>query len=928
MANASHDSPRYVVGIDLGTTHTVVACADTERRGKTEIELFPIEQLVAPGEVAARPLLPSVRYHPAKGELSETDTRLPWRETSPANMCLAVLGEWARALGAKSHGRLVTSAKSWLSHPAVDRTAPILPWGAPDDVPKVSPVEASASYLAHVRSAWNYRLPDFPLERQELVVTVPASFDEGARALTLEAGRLAGLDSVRLLEEPQAACYDWLWQHRKTLRKQLEGVRLILVCDVGGGTTDFTLIRVDDGDEAPRLTRIGVGNHLMLGGDNVDLTLAHWVEKRLDLGGRRFSASELAQLVDQCRGAKERLLGAEAPDSATVTLLGGGARMVGGARSVTVGREDILALVVDGFFPLVAMSELPERRRGGVVEFGLPYAADPAISRHAAAFLAQHHQLATEATGESDPVPDVVLLNGGVFRSPTIVKRMMDLVGSWGPRQPKQLRNDRPDQAVAFGAVAYALARRGLNLQKIEGGSARSYFVLVDTDRSNARHGVCVLPRGSEEGREIALIDRSFLLKLGQPIRFSLFSSIEDAEYQPGDVVAIDPDQFLELPPLAVAFERETGKPGKEQAVRLVASMTEVGTLDLRCVATDDSDRSWTVEFLLRPGGRSEPTVGESPHPRLGEAQEHIERIFGKKVKNVEPKAVKGLRSSLERLLGSRESWDTALCRSLFARLLEGLPHRRRSVDHERLWLNLVGYCLRPGFGYPLDDWRVDQLWSIYPQGLQFINESQNWAEWWTLWRRIAGGLGADSQARVFADLAEFINPALARRGNLVAVAKKRSYEDMVRLSGSLERLSAEVKVELGGWLLERLQKSGEPPESWWALGRVGARVPFHGSTHNVVPRDTAEQWIARLLTGDWRKNPAVAFAVMLIARMSGDRERDIDPTVRERVLIQLKGAKAPDSWLNLVDRVQELDVAEEKRIFGEALPPGLQLVV
>ncbi len=319
MPDTPHPSSRYLIGIDLGTTHTVVAYTDTTQGANLKIQVFNIEQLVAPGEILARPLLPSVRYHPASGEIAELDTRLPWSEDR--SNIRPIVGELARLLGAKTHGRTITSAKSWLSHAAVDRTAPILPWGATEGVEKVSPVEASASYLAHLRAAWNRRFPDAPLERQEIVVTVPASFDEASRSLTLEAAQLAGLGDVRLLEEPQAACYDWVFRNRKNLAKQLAGVRLLLVVDVGGGTTDLTLIKVEPGAEEPALTRIGVGDHLMLGGDNLDLTLAHIVEHRL-VRDRRLSAAELSQVVEQCRNAKEQLLGDDAPAAASITLLG------------------------------------------------------------------------------------------------------------------------------------------------------------------------------------------------------------------------------------------------------------------------------------------------------------------------------------------------------------------------------------------------------------------------------------------------------------------------------------------------------------------------------------------------------------------------------------------------------------------------------
>lgn len=926
MSPVSHAYSRYLVGIDLGTTHTVVAYADLSLGPKTTIEIFEIEQLIGAGMVAAKPLLPSVRYHPAPGELSEADTRLPWPQ--PEDPAHPVLGEWARALGAKSQGRLVASAKSWLSHGAVDRTAAILPWGAPEDVIKISPVEASASYLTHVRNAWNHHFPSHPLESQEIIVTVPASFDEAARTLTLEAARLAGLTDPHLVEEPQAACYDWLWRHRESLRKDLAGVRLLLIVDVGGGTTDLTLIKVETGQGQPELTRIGVGNHLMLGGDNMDLTLAHVIEKRLVGADQRLSAAELSQLVEQCRTAKELLLADEGPASLSVTLLGSGARLIGAARSTELSRAEVDSIVLDGFFPRVALEDVPDRKRSGVVEFGLPYAADPAISKHLAAFLAQHRQAARDAVGpDAPPIPDAVLLNGGVFRSDVIARRMLDQLGAWRGGHIKCLANDRPDRAVAHGAVAYALARHGLAIRRIGGGSARSYFLLIESE-DQCRLAVCLLPRGCEEGHEQVLTTRTFALRLGQAVRFHLVSSTDDTVYSPGDLVEIDDEHFAPLPPLAVAFGESNQGSRIEVPVQLAAVLTEVGTIKIQCVSLDPDHRRWDVEFQLRQP-LAAPTViaKHGRHPRVSEACESIRQVFGKKSKDFDAKKIKGLRTELEKLLGKRDDWDTTLLRELYAALLAGLPHRRRSADHERVWLNLTGYCLRPGFGFPLDDWRVEQVWSTYEQGIQFVHETQNWNEWWTLWRRIAGGLDETAQRTLFTALADYIDPDKAKRGNLAMVAKKRGFEDMLRLAAVLERLPVQDKIHLGDWLLQRLVKPGEPAETSWALGRVGARIPFYGSAHSVVPRDIAEAWLEKLLALDWKKLSHAAFAVTLIARMSGDRGRDIAPELRREILMRLRAIKAPESWVGMVREVQELQESDVRRVFGEVLPPGLRLL-
>jgi molecular chaperone DnaK (HSP70) len=923
-------SARYLVGIDLGTTHTVVAYADTAQGAETRIELFPIEQLVAPGEVAARPLLPSVRYHPAAGELAEADIQLPWPLPGLDDPVVhPVLGEFARKLGAKAPGRLVASAKSWLSHGSVDRTAPILPWGAVD-VPKVSPLTASASYLAHVRAAWNAGFADYPLEAQEIVLTVPASFDEAARSLTLEAARLAGLPGVRLLEEPQAVCYDWLWVHRGSIRSELSGIRLLLVCDVGGGTTDLTLVRVEPGDGEPVLTRIGVGDHLMLGGDNIDLTLAQLAEQRLASGPKRLSAGELSQLIEQCRVAKERLLAESAPESATVALFGGGSRLIGGVRSAELSREEVRGIVLDGFFPLTGLGDYPDRKRSGVVEFGLPYAADPAISKHLAAFLNHHRQVAREALGHGDgaPMPDAVLLNGGVFRSAAIAQRLLELIGSWRGSAPRRLENQRPDLAVACGAVAFGMARRSHDIQTIGGGSARSYFLLVASDDAGLTKAVCILPRGSEEGREVFLAGRVFALQLGRPVRFHLVSSTEDTPYQPSDVVVVDDDRFQPLPPLAMALEQGDQVNRRDVNVQLAATLTDMGSLRIQLVTITAPEQRWNLEFQLRQGiAASTVRAHENLPPRHAEAADLIRLLFGKKARQIDAKAVKGLRAELEKLLGKRESWNTPLLRELFGALLAGVQHRRRSADHERVWLSLAGYCLRPGFGYPLDDWRVEQLWAIYGQGIQFVNEVQNWTEWWTLWRRVAGGLSEAAQQTVFADIADFIDPEKARRGVTASLLPKRGYEDMVRLAAVLERLPVERKKELGEWLLQRLKKPSEPEQSWWALGRVGTRVPFHGSAHTVVPSEVAAAWLETLFVRDWKRTPFIGFAATLLARLSGDRERDLDQDLRQRTIERLRLIKAPESWVEMITEVKTLDEADEKRIFGEALPPGLRLI-
>ena len=936
-----NQSPQYHVGIDLGTTHTVVAYAKNDHQ--QDIQLFQIEQLIAPGQVAAKPLLPSVRYHPAENELAETDIIFVQPGTR------AIIGEAARLLGAKSKGRLVTSAKSWLSHPSVDHNADILPWGGTEGVEKVSPVDASASYLRHIRTVWGHHNPDAPLENQDIVITVPASFDEAARVLTLEATKRAGFNHVRLLEEPQAVCYDWLRRNVGNVDKALAQIRLLLICDVGGGTTDLTLIKVEHTQAEPKMTRIAVGDHILLGGDNIDLALAHLVESRLQSEQSRLSAADFSQLIEQCRAAKEHLLAEDAPECATITLLGGGSKLIGGSRSTFLTQEDVRRIALDGFFPLTKPEDLPDKRRSGVVEFGLPYAAEPAVSKHIAAFLNLHKEASQQALQGTGTVPDAILLNGGLFRSQVITQRILDLCTSWSSKPLMLLENNHPEFSVAYGAVSYAIARREKKL-KIGGGTARSYFLLVDTTsatqeskrQSPTQYGLCVLPKGSEEGEEIILHDRRFALRTGVPVRFELVSHSGDKPFKPGDITEIS-DDFRALPPLVVAFDDKSANKDKEIVVQLGVTQTELGTLKIQCIAVDDATvpktatnpktsannrQRWDVEFQIRKQGNIRTQVNTELPPQFNTACELIQAVFGPKSKEVDLNAVKNLRADLEKRLGhDRSEWDPSLLRVLFAVLWDGHKYRRRSEHHERVWLNLTGFCLRPGFGCPLDNWRIEQLWKIYPQGIQFTNEIQNWSEWWTLWRRIAGGLDASSHELIFADIANYINPAASRQPSVAKQAKQRSYDDMVRLAAVLERLPVVSKIQLAEWLLKRLQKPNEPKQTWWALGRVGARLPFYGSSHNAIPADIASKWLITLLTEDWKKNPQTAFAATLISRKSGDRVRDIDESLRMQIMDKLKISKTPYPWLEMVGQYKELDEKEENQFFGESLPPGLKLI-
>ncbi|HJQ83905.1 MAG TPA: Hsp70 family protein, partial [Candidatus Binatia bacterium] len=526
---------RYLVGIDLGTTNT--ACAWVDTQAGRDIRVFEIPQLVAPGEVRAQPTLPSFVYLAGAHELPPGSLDLPW--TTGRDFCVGTL---AREQGARVPGRLVASAKSWLCHGGVDRTAAILPWSAPADVARISPVEASARVLAHVREAWDAHFPA-PLATQDVVLTVPASFDEVARELTLEAARLAGLPAVILLEEPQAAFYAWLVGHERDWRACVAANPLVLVVDVGGGTTDLSLVAARGSRGELALERVAVGDHLLLGGDNIDIALAREIEARLAPQGGQLDPQRFHGLVSQCRAAKERLLADASLAEVRVAVPGRGGAVVGGALAAPLSRADVEAVVLDRFFPRVAADARPRHTSGlALREWGLPFAEEAEVTRHLAEFLARQH----EAAGQPEVAlarPDAVLFNGGALEPAIVRERVCDVIGAWhGGARPLALDAESLQLAVARGAAYYGLVRRGLGV-RIGGGAARTYYLGLGDDRA-----LCLVPRGMEEGEAIEIAEPEFEVLANRPVAFPLFTATDRSGERAGDLGATD--GLAPLPPL------------------------------------------------------------------------------------------------------------------------------------------------------------------------------------------------------------------------------------------------------------------------------------------------------------------------------------------------------------------------------------------
>ena len=943
-------SSRYLIGIDLGTTNSAVAYIDTQEpmKGDTSaIHIFEVPQLIAEGELDQLPILPSFLYFANEQDLTPGSLRLPWDEHPNS-----VVGVFAREQGALVPGRQVSSAKSWLCHPAVDRTAKILPWGVDHTEQACSPVEASARYLAHLRDAWNHTMAagndELRFERQEIVLTVPASFDEEARELTVQAARDAGFQKLTLLEEPLAAFYAWIVAHRRSLKRHLKDGHLVLICDVGGGTTDFSLIRVRIVDGEVKFERTAIGEHLLLGGDNVDLALAKRVEEKLKKP--KLTLRQQNALRRQCCAAKERLLSSPNLKRVPISVLGSGRSVIGGALNTELTRDEVEEALTNGFLPLTARDDLPAReKRTGLRELGLPYATEPAITKHLAEFLTKSAETdeSSSATHHSSLIthhssmvrPDAILFNGGFFTPAMTRERIVEAVAGWfrekGKRyQPKVLSNEAPEGAVAIGAAYYGQVRRGSGV-RISGGSARAYYIGVQTEAKSAENqvqAVCVLPRGTEEGTTLHLSNREFTVLANRPVSFTLYSSTTGHDAH-GDVVTLDEEAVHRHAPLITVLRYGKKSRQVELAVELTASFTEVGTLELWCESLKTEHR-WRLQFQLRGAGpepeleeeETEETQTVISDEALKEAEQLIRALFGGRHHEISgetmvPEAIVG---RMEAVFGyGKDAWPMATIRKLCETLAEVTDGRKKGARYEARWLNLFGFCLRPGFGAPTDEWLIAQARKVYMAGLAFPKELQCQVEWLVLWRRVAGGLNANQQHELYHRHKVPLGiGGKELKGRLNTQVEREGW----RMLASLEHLAAPVRITLGKDLLRKIKEHPNNKSFLWSLGRLGARIPLYGPLNCVVPAETAGEWVRSLLKLP-ELNSDVASAIVQLGARTNDQLRDIDNDLRWEALVKLHAVGMTDSLIESLREYTPPGRTDALRIFGESLPEGLRLI-
>jgi molecular chaperone DnaK (HSP70) len=917
---------RFIVGIDLGTTNCAVSYVDlTAKAAAKRIRIFKVPQMTGPGVVNRLSVLPSFLYIPGEFDISRDAIVELWKGAD-SNFA----GAFARDHGAQVPARLVASAKSWLCHANVDRQARILPWGADKEVPKVSPVMATAAYLKHMRLAWNNAWgPDesLHLENQLIVATVPASFDEVARELTLEAAKLGGLNNVILLEEPLAAFYSWLMRHEKDWQKYVQTGELILVCDVGGGTTDFTLIILREADGSPRFERIAVGDHLILGGDNIDLALARKVETGLTGPRRSMSTDRWKALCHQCRQAKESILG-ETSETFKVTLMGQGSRLIAGTVSAELGKDEVVETVVEGFFPIVeADAETDTAARKGITEFGLPYEQEPAITRHLGRFLEQHRDDIFQTLQRQSSAPDLILFNGGSLRSEKIQHRIRTALQHWygetDPERPGVLENPDPDLAVALGAAYYGLVKVGEGV-RVGSGSPRGYYLgVARTDGAEQddkiREAICVVERGLEEGSTIDLKDSSFEVLTNQPVSFDLYSSSYRSGDRHGDITRID-DSFTILPALQTVIQY--GKKGVRKAIpaKIEAEYTELGTLALWC-RSRISDHRWKLQFQLRntpvPEAVADAQILEASVTE--DTLSYVRDILSGTDKQQAEKLAKGV----EEIVGiPRNDWPLGFIRTMADELITLLQIRKKGPIFESIWLNLLGFCLRPGIGESFDQQRMRQLWRLYPGGCAFARHPRARLEWWIMWRRIAAGLTPGQQRQFFQDVSAFL---LGKKGEIKKVTPQEQLEIWMAVA-NMEKLYSKEKIELGRKLLAVTSAKKLKAQHLWALSRLGARELLYGPADRVIPPDEVSEWINQLLSFTWSNPNTVGRIISQLARRTGDRSRDLDEKIQADVLAWMALNEMSEDRQRRVREIVSLANQDQDAMFGESLPQGIIL--
>ncbi|WP_039360132.1 hsp70 family protein [Candidatus Protochlamydia amoebophila] len=916
---------RYIIGIDLGTTNSAISFIDT-LKPYWSIELFSISQLTAPGKIESLSTLPSFCYLLSTNEWPEGALRLPWKEEK-----FSVVGQFAKLEGARVPTKLVQSAKSWLCHVAANRQDKILPIEAADPLQRISPVEACAKYLAHLKEAWNQSFAredhSSEFEEQEIILTVPASFDEVARTLTIEAARLAGLRHVTLLEEPQAAFYSWISQNEKQWKEIFSAGETILVCDVGGGTTDFSLIEIQEKGKELFFQRRSVGDHLLLGGDNMDSALAHYLEQKFQAQGfSNLESTQWLQLLAEARFAKEALLDTkQVKESYTVTLQGSGSSVIKGSMSASLTRGELQQYLLKGFFNFLNLEEaLKFNKTKGIRTVGLPYEDEPSILKHLARFLQQANYFQTNKR------INYILFNGGVLKPILFQQAIIDALAQWfSSSPPSVLVSASLDLAVAKGAAYYAKARRGQGVS-IRGGLPRTYYLEIDVKDAQGKivkKALTLLARGAEEGA-VFKPSQTFFLRTNTPVCFHLLTSHMRLNDKEGDQILIDEQEMHRLPLIQTVLRYGKKQTENEEIPAcLNIHLTPIGTLEL-WLESQKTEHRWHLEFQLRSVSGQEDSLQFIDKIRKDETFDTTYLKLASKILEEFFMGTSSIKSSqliekLENQLGiERKDWSLSILRELWNPLLKCAANRKLSQEYETRWWNLAGFFLRPGFGFPLDDFRIKELWKIILSDFKSSKTQEVLIQKWICFRRIAGGLNKGQQMQIASDLIETLVDKKSGQLNCKRKNEVYAYSEKIRAFAALERIELSLKHRLGNLILQRFVRGEEEICDYWALSRIGTRNLIYGSAGQVISKDIVEKWIELLLKITPKDPFQYLFLLEQLAKKTNQRELNVSETLIQKLI-----KKFPD--VDLTHRLSSERIfsqIEKDRLFGDQLPSGILL--
>ena len=901
---------RYVIGIDLGTTQCALSYCDLKDKN-LKIKNLPITQLVNDSMIDDLPTLPSNIYLVEENRVLK---RPEWMER-PGK----IIGNYAKELGSQVPGRYVHSSKSWLCHPRAERHSPILPWQSEITDKKISPVDAACEYLTYLKNLWDAKIgiesEDSLFEKQKVIVTVPASFDPSARNLTLEAIEKAGIKNYSLIEEPQAAFYDYLQRNPTTMVSELKGVDTVLVIDVGGGTTDFSLIGVNwvkDGNHA-EFTRLAVGPHLLIGGDNLDLALARNAESFFNNKGKRLNSKQWLSLLAQSRTQKEKILSDESIGKIDFSITGSGSGVLSGSARVQIEAKKLKQILIDGFFPLVDSNEYPDESEAlGLSEAGLPFTKDAAVTKHLAAFLK-----------DNEVMPDAVLFNGGTMKADCLRQRLCEVIGLWRGEEPKVLENPHPILAVAAGAAYYGVVGMGLG-QKIHSGNPVSIYLGIGNsssstvDRYVPEQLICILPKSSETETDYDLKGKTLGIDLSHDAAFYLFyTPLPPKAEEFGRTIRFNSKRYLPLPPCKLKAQTAKG----ERQVNIRIKLRETGYLQIFC---EELKGSFSQELRFDLGESDKKSDNSVPAKRkvpltsaqLKDISSILDNAFAG---NLE---FNSIFKEIEKVIGSeRNSWDAEMLRQLFDVFIEREAEFRQSQASMTIWCRLLGYTLRPGYGVKGDSERVDRMWKMVFDSFDYENV-EFWAEWWGMWKRIAPGLSPERQLELEKLVISILFPPKKREKKPRKIVQHERNQ-LWRLLGHLERLSVEEKTKLGNLILDTPMSFGVDFVSLSTLARLGARELAYAQDSLMVPPSVANEWAAKLLRKAIPGSSYLDTALREIGRKTGDRMVQIEDQLRSEILDVFKKKLKKKNFIKPLLKAAKLEEKELQEITGEVLPSG-----